>query len=501
MLKITAVLIGISLFFSTGLFAFDPGTYLKNRVVTVRLKNGITAVLLNRGYAPTLAFNISFRVGSADESYRTAGAAHLLEHMLFKGTDKIGTTDFAKEGPIQARIEAVGETLDRLKISNPRNSRIPELEKELDRLHKEQSKYIVNAPYDAVYSENGGVGFNASTSRDATGYYVELPSDRLELWARLESERLRNPVMREYYLERNNVIQERLMRYDSSGTGLLFEQFVAAAFEAHPYRHPIIGWKSGIGMLSIEDVKRFYYSYYIPSRMTVTIVGKQDTAYTISVLERYFGRIPERPNPPEPSLREEPRRGERRITLNFESTPSLVAGWNKPTFPNADDFSCDVMAEILAVGKNSYLHKRLVIDKKTASSVDAWSGTPGSRYDNVFAVFASPAPGVSVERIEKDLYDAIDEFFNSVNEDDIKRIVNRMESELVFRLGKNQGLAHVLSYYQTVFGDWRYAADFAESVKKVTPSGIRALKEKYFHEANRTVAVLRDTRKPKEASK
>ncbi|RPI88858.1 MAG: insulinase family protein, partial [Spirochaetales bacterium] len=176
--------------------------FLKKNVQTRTLGNGISVIALNRGYSPTLALIISFRVGSSDESYQTAGAAHMLEHMLFKGTDVIGTRDYKKEKKLLDEIEGIGEALDGLRISNPGDRRIPVLEKKLRKLENDHAKFVVSSPYDRIYSEIGGVGFNAATSRDQTYYFIEVPSGKLELWAQTESERLRNPVFREYYKER-----------------------------------------------------------------------------------------------------------------------------------------------------------------------------------------------------------------------------------------------------------------------------------------------------------
>ena len=269
----------------------DTAEYLKNKVVEKKLSNGIVLLMMNRGYSPTLAFHIAFRVGSADESYNTTGAAHILEHMLFKGTDKLGTKDYGKEKPIIDRIEAIGETIDRLKLENPGSGEIKKLEAEMKKLQAGKSELITSSPYDMLYTENGGIMFNASTSRDMTGYYIQLPSDRVELWAETESARLKNPVFREYYSERDNVFEERLMRYQSSGDGLLQEAFFATAYSAHPYRHPVIGWESSIKFMSINDIKKFYNTYYIPSRMTITIVGKQDTEETYRIIKKYFENI------------------------------------------------------------------------------------------------------------------------------------------------------------------------------------------------------------------
>jgi len=472
----------------------DAGGYLLNNVVSKRLPNGITVLLLNRGYAPVLSFQISFRVGSVDEDVRTIGAAHMLEHMLFKGTDRIGTKDFKAERPLQARIEVIGETIDRLKLLNPKNERIPVLEKELRVLQEQQSHLIEGSPYDRLYSEEGGVGFNASTSKDMTGYYVSLPASKLAMWAEIESERLRNPVFREYYQERNNVLQERLMRYDAVGSGILYERFLATAFIAHPYRHPIIGWRSNIPFLSVEEVKRFYYEYYIPSRMTIVIVGRQNTDETFRVLERYFGTLPARPEPAPIAIQEPQRPGERRIEVLFEAGPELIVGWNKPAFPSRDDCVLDVAGEILAGGKASRLYRSLVVEKQIATSVSVWSATPGSRYDNCFALFVKPRPPHTPEDCEAAIDKEMDRFFEDVSDDEIRNIAIAMESEMVFGLESNTGIARLLSHYQTVHGDWRYAARYPSLIRTVTRDEIRSLKDKYFRPDNRTVALLRDSR-------
>ncbi|MCP4130711.1 MAG: insulinase family protein [bacterium] len=475
----------------------DAGEYLKKSVVEKKLSNGVTLIMLNRGYSPTLAFEIAFKVGSSDESYKTTGAAHLLEHMLFKGTDKVGTKDFKKEKVILQKIEAVGETLDKLKILNPKNMMIPGLEKKLKQLQKEHSQYVISSPYDKIYTTNGGVGFNASTSKDKTGYYIELPSSKIKLWAELESERLRNPILREYYLERNNVIQERLMRYDSRGFGSLFERFIAHAFMAHPYRHPIIGWRSNIPFLSIKDVREFYRRYYIPSRMTITIVGKQDTEKTYQLIEKYFGKIESRPDPIATAIQEPLQGGEIRFSYNFESNPNLVIGWHKPTFPSRDDYILDVISEVLAGGKSSRLYKSLVLNKEMASSVSSWNGAPGGRYNNLFIIFTAPKESHDPEAIEKIIYEEIEKMIEDISEKDIQKVLNKMESQQVFGLDTNKGIASMLSYYQVIFDDWKYSANYMKVLKTITTEDVKNTAKKYFRKKNRIVGILYDSRKKK----
>ncbi|MCL1912101.1 MAG: insulinase family protein [Leptospirales bacterium] len=473
----------------------DAGSFLAQKVVEKKLSNGITLLMADMGYSPVLSFVISFKVGSSDETYRTMGAAHLLEHMLFKGTDVIGTKDFKKEKPILDKIEAVGETLDVLKLRNPANELIPQLEKRLAELQKEHSALVVSSPYDKLYSERGGVGFNASTSKDKTEYYISLPASELELWAKTESERLRNPVMREYYLERANVLEERLMRYDSTGGGLLFEAFIAQAFASHPYRHPIIGWGSNIPYLSIKDVREFYYTRYIPSRMSIVIVGKQNVDETFRIVEKYFSSIGRAPEPKDINVAEGKQLGEKRFEINYEANPEIIIGWHKPTYPSKDDYALDVFADIAAGGKSSKLYKALVIERKLAHSVMAWNGAPGARYNNLFAIFAEPAGGVSPYELEKAIYEELDRAVSSITDKDIEIVKNQIESNALLSLSSNSKLASTLSYYQTVFGDWRYFANYHKAVSNITVKDISEAYKKYFVKENRSVGVLNNTGK------
>jgi len=469
-------------------------TYLLKHVVTKKLANGITLIMLNRGYAPTLAFEIAFRVGSVEESYKTAGAAHMLEHMLFKGTDKLGTTDYKKEKVYLDKIAATGERLDRLILREPKSAEIPKLKARLTKLQEEHSKFVVRSPYDKVYTEQGGVGFNASTSRDMTGYYIELPSSKLELWAKIESERLRKPVLREYYLERNNVFEERLLRTDSSGVGGLFERFLATAFMAHPYRHPVIGWGANIPFLSLKDVEEFYWTYYIPSRMTITIVGKQDPDKTFRVINKYFGAMKSRPDPGEIAMKEPPLSGERRFVYFFESNPYLIIGWLKPAAPDWDDYVFEIVQEVLSGGKSSRLYRSLVLEKKIASEVNAWNGSPGARYGNLFIIMATPQPGHSLEEMEKEIYREIARLGDGITADEIQHARNRMESKFVFNLSDNEEVAGLFSYFQTIYGDWRELVNYMGKVQKVGVDDVKRVTSKYLVEGNRIVGMLKDTR-------
>lgn len=473
----------------------DPGEYLHKNVKTARLSNGVTVMMLDRGYAPTLALIISFRVGSVDESYDSIGIAHLLEHMLFKGTDKIGTTDYAREKKIQDRVAAVGDTIDGLRLSDPGNAMLSRLEKELKDLQEKQKQYHDNSTYDFIYSSRGGVNFNASTSRDRTAYTLELPASGLELWAQMESERLRNPVMRGFFTERDTVLEERLMRYDSEGVAALYETFLATAFTAHPYRHPTIGWRSNIPFLSIYGVERFYREHYVPARMNIAVVGRQDTAKTLATLERYFGKLEQAPSPRETAIREPAQKGERRFALKFDANPYLLIGWHKPSYPSRVDYAFDMLASLLADGRTSRLHRSLVLEKKIAASVSAWNGFPGARYDSMFVIAGVPRSPHTAEELEREIYAEIERVRTDLKSEEVRRVKSRMESSMVFEMDSNMGIAGALSYYQTVFNNWRYMADYLPAINSVTEDEIKTAINRYLVADNRTVGILVTSKK------
>jgi predicted Zn-dependent peptidase len=497
----------ILIIFSTMIFTLpaagqikDPGEYFKANVVQRTMPNGINVLMLNRGYTPTLALLISFKVGSADESYNTIGVAHMLEHMLFKGTDVIGTTDYKKEKVILDKIEEIGEKLNDISIKNPENKDDKETEKlktELKKLQEEHRKYVVSSPYSKIYTENGGVGFNASTSKDMTTYYIELPASKLEIWAKLESERLRNPVLREFYIEKGAVLEERLMSYESNGDGSLFEQFIANAFSAHPYRHPVIGWRSNIEHFSIKDLREFYKKNYTASRMTITIVGKQNTDETFKMLTSYFGKLAKGEDRPEIHIKEPEQKGERRFDLNFESNPNLIIGWHKPAFPSKKDYIFEVIENLLSNGKMSRLYKSLVIEKGLAASVEAWNGYPGARYDNIFIIAAVPKYPATAEKLEEAVYQEIAKISTDLTEEEIRKVLNQKESSFIFQMDNNMGIARMFSYYQTNFGDWKYGVDYLKVLKTITINEIKETINKYLTKENRTVGILRDITKTK----
>src|SRR6202795_2286509 len=231
--------------------AQNVGSFEK-RITVKKLPNGLTILICERPEAPVFSFFTMVDAGSAQDPIRATGLAHMFEHMAFKGTDKIGTADYAAEKPALEKVETAYASYiaERDKTVGRDEAKLKELEKAWKDAIAEADKYVVPNQFGKIIEQSGGQDLNASTDYDETDYHYSLPTNRLELWAYLESERFLHPVLREFYKERNVVIEERRMRTDSNPTGRLLEQFDAAAFEAHPYHRPTIGWISDLNTFS-----------------------------------------------------------------------------------------------------------------------------------------------------------------------------------------------------------------------------------------------------------
>jgi predicted Zn-dependent peptidase len=289
--------------------------------------------MVERHTSPTVSAWIRFKVGSVDERSDERGVAHLLEHMLFKGTKTLGTKDYSAEKPLLDRIEIVAQDLvnEKARQGNGDKAKIAMLQKELSRLEEEAGKYVVKEEFADLYSRNGGSNYNAFTSKDGTTYLIGLPSNKLELWAAIESDRMQNAVLREFYTERDVVMEERRRSYDAEPAGRLWETFLATAFVAHPVGQPIIGWMSDIENLTRTKAENFLKSYYAPNNAIIAIVGDINPAKTVELVERYFGGIsPGKPVPPV-AVTEPRQQGEKRVEIIGDAEPELMIGFHKPT--------------------------------------------------------------------------------------------------------------------------------------------------------------------------
>ncbi len=466
------------------------------RITVKKLPNGLTLMICERPEAPVFSFFTLVDAGSTQDPMGATGMAHMFEHMAFKGTDKIGTTDYAAEKPALEKVEVAYAAYmsERDKSVGRDEAKLKELEKAWKDAIAEADKYVVGNAFGKLVEQNGGEDMNASTNYDVTEYHYSLPENRLELWAYLESERFLHPVMREFYKERNVVIEERRMRTDSSPFGRLLEQFTEASFTAHPYHRPTVGWISDLNSFSATDAQNFFDKYYVPSNMVVAVAGDVKTAQVLPILEKYFGRLPAHPQPDEMTTAEPPQNSERRVVLKDRSQPIYIEGYHRPDYRSKDDAVFDAITDLMSEGRTSRLYRSLVRDKKIASFSEGLTGYPGIKYPHLFAFLAVPLPGHSPQEMADAIHAEIDRLKKEdISDEELKMIKTRSKANLIRGLADNQGLATQLAIYQTRYGDWRELFRSVDRIDQVTKADIRRVANEVFVDTNRTVGMIENS--------
>src|SRR6185437_2305978 len=293
-----AVRVFLLLALSTAAIAQDLASFEKKTSVKT-LANGLTVVVCERHEAPVFSFYTLVDAGAAQDPKGETGMAHMFEHMAFKGTTTIGTTDYTAEKVALEKEEQAYQAFqrERLKRVGQDPKKVEELEKAFIQDQEEADKYVKKNEFGEIIESQGGEDLNATTAEDETSYFYSMPSNRLELWAYLESERFLHPVLREFYQERDVVFEERRMRTDSSPIGRMIEQFLASAYVAHPYRNPNVGWPSDLATLTRTDAQQFFDKYYVASNMTIAVGGDVKPDEVFALAEKYFGRLPAKAKP------------------------------------------------------------------------------------------------------------------------------------------------------------------------------------------------------------
>ena len=466
---------------------------LEDRVVEHRLANGLTLLLMERHQAPIVAVNLTYKVGGVYEHNGITGVAHLYEHMAFKGTRTIGVTDAEKEKPVLEELDRLAEAIMAEKLKGPAadQTRLAALRKRFTEVEAQAQQFVVPAELATLYQRNGGVGLNATTGKDVTRYFLSFPSNRLPLWAAVESDRMANGVLREFYKEKKVVLEERRQSTDNSSSGRLHEAFAAAAFLAHPYGQPVIGWPSDLEALSRTQTEAFFQTYYGPVNAVLAVVGDIKPKEVIALVENTFGRIPARPPAPPVLTEEPPYSGERRVEVEFSAEPQLLIGYHKPSASHPDDDVFDVLESLLSEGRTSRLYKRLVQEKQLALNISAFSDYPGAQYPNLFVISAAPRAPHTTAEVEQAVYEELDRLKREpVSPHELQKILNQIDAAQVRALRSNSGMASRLAYFQAISGDWRETFKRRDRIAKVTPDDIRRVAAQYFTKSNRVVATL-----------
>jgi predicted Zn-dependent peptidase len=310
----------------------------------------------------------------------------------------------------------------------------------------------------------------------------------------MESDRFANPVLREFYKERDVVMEERRLRTESQPVGRLLEEFLAVAYKAHPYGEPVVGHMSDLETMTRSEAEAFFKKHYSLSNLTVAIVGDVNPRQIRELAERYFGRIPSGPKPDPVETVEPPQLGQRRVVVQDPAQPFVLIGYHKPNINHPDNAVFDAITEIAGVGRTSRLYKSLVKEKKIAVAASGFPGMPGDKYPGLFLFYAVPARDHTNQECEEALDAEIEKLKTAlVLPEELAKAKTRSRASLIRQLDSNSGLASLLTYYDVVTGDWRNLFKQLEDIDEVTAEDIQRVAKQYFTTSNRTVGVIDTT--------
>ncbi len=462
-----------------------------------QLSNGMKFIVLERHNAPVISFRTYVDVGGADEDPGKTGISHFLEHLAFKGTTRIGTQDFAKEKGLLDRQDKLWETLKAAQKSN-NLAEVEKLQTEFKALDAELLTISKQNEFGQIIERSGGVGLNATTAADATNYFFSFPSNKLELWMSLESDRFLDPILREFFKEKAVIQEERRMRIDNSPIGKLIEEYLPAAFKVHPYRQPVAGYAKDIDSMDRSDVQAFFKKYYTPNNITISIVGDVNSGEVKTLAETYFGRLKPAVQKVDRTLPVEPTQTETRtVKLRLPSEPIYLEGYHRPALSHPDNAIYEAIASLLSDGRTSRLYKSLVESKKIALTAEGFNGFPGDKFPNLIMFYALSAPGHSVEEIQKGIDTEIQRLkTDPVTQMELDRIKTNARAGLLRSLSSNSGMASALVEYQVKTGTWRNLFNQLDAISAITPADIQRVAKSTFRPENKTIGEIVSDRSP-----
>jgi zinc protease len=407
-------------------------------VKTETLSNGMKILIQEDHHIPNVAMYFFYKIGSRNEHPGATGLSHFFEHMMFNGAKKYGPGQF-----------------------------------------------------DFQMEKNGGNN-NAYTTEDDTVYTDWFPSTALELMMDMEADRIRDLSFDPKIIEseRGVVYSERRTSVDNSNFGILFEQLRAAAYTAHPYHWPVVGWPSDIESWTMDDLKNHFRMGYAPNNCVMVVVGDVSTPQVISLAKKYIEPIP-RQDPPPPVRTKEPEQlGERRVTVVKQAQlPIELVAYHVPQTDHPDDAVLDVMETILSRGQSSRLYSRMVDKEQLVLSVNA---NRGNNFDPGLLIFSmQPRSGIEPARAEKVLFEELARLSSQPVEDrELRKAKNQLLAAHYRELKTIAGRANLLGEYEVFYGDYRKLYSVEERYEAVTAADIQRVARQYLTEKNRTVATL-----------
>jgi predicted Zn-dependent peptidase len=495
------------------IFSLLPSVWAQQvPVQEVVLDNGMKVLLVVRKGSPNIAAGWIAKVGSVNEHSGVTGISHLFEHMMFKGTQTIGTRNIEEDLKLNLELDRIKTELRKEEqtlaaklrrgeissVTDPkvRSPRHQQLLAEFDKLNARQKELLVKSEFDKIYTAAGASGMNAGTTEDFTIYFVSVPANKLELWFWMESDRLSNPVFREFYAEREVVAEERRMRLESTPTGRYAMQFDAMFWKSSPYGWPVVGWPSDLDSITRQDANEYFGKYYAPNNLTACLVGDFTPDQATALARKYFGRLQRGTTDPEPVRTvEEPQFGEQRMTAYAETSPEVRIRFHTVADGHKDEPAFLILQALLN-GRTGRLYKSLILDQQVANSANA--GHNGLKYEGYFEFRGVAKPGKTPEQVEQAIYKEIEKLkTEAVPDRELQKVKNEQTASNFRRLQSDFSLMEQLLIYDA-YRNWRTINTDPPLLQAVTAADIRRIAAKYFATDNRNVLVL--NRKRSEAA-
>jgi zinc protease len=408
-----------------------------------RLDNGLTVLVKPDHRAPVVVSQVWYKAGSSYEKNGTTGVAHVLEHMMFKGTDDYGPNEFSR-----------------------------------------------------IIAANGGQE-NAFTGQDYTAYYQQLEKSRLPISMKMEADRMQNLNLsaEEFGKEIKVVMEERRMRTDDKPKAKTYEQFMATAFVNSPYHHPIIGWMDDLENMVAADAQDWYSHWYAPNNATLVVVGDVEPKAVVELAKQHFGPLKPKAVPKLKPQREIPQKGVRRITVRETARlPYLIMGYKIPVVSTAkqswEPYAIEMLAYVLDGGDSARFTKNLIRGKSIAAGIGAGYDMY-SRLGDLFTISGTPAQDFSVDDLEQAIRGQIKQLQDApVSEDELNRFKTQIIASKVYEKDSVFYQAMQIGTLATVGLDWRLSDQFLEKIRAVTPEQIQTVARKYLIDDGLTVATL-----------
>ncbi len=478
------------------------------------LPNGMQFLLVPRTDQPNVvSAGWVAKVGSVNERPGITGISHFFEHMMFKGTDTIGTRDPERDATLRVEQRRVREQITNLvwteqydrflrgEIDDPwdpanDSDRLRQLRTRLDGLIRTQQgrgdagaegATIVKDEFDQVYTKAGGSGMNAFTSYDLTFYFITVPSNKLELWAWMESDRLHDSVFREFYSERDVVHEERRLRTDSTPTGRFQEQFDSMFWASCGYSWPVIGWPSDLNSYTEEQAQDYWNVYYRPGNLVGIVVGDFDPARAKADITRYFSRLDAGTRRPPPVVTLEVEQlAEQRMNAEGDFPPAVEIRYHTVPAGHVDSYPLDMLAEILNE-RTGRLYTGMVEGRGIAAGAQATSDT--RKYAGLFAIEAQARGEATPAQLEEAWYEELAKLqAEEVPERELRKVKNRVAAGNYRRLESNMSLMVQLAVAEATL-DWSEINEGPRKYEAVTAADIRRVANAYFAPTNRSVAT------------